>query len=152
LSNAASIEIDSFCNLRKLIADSRIETTEFQRKSLILLCRQLKNEKLVTIFFGLSLETSSSVDFEFCPNEPSQESIIASCFHSCSLEILSLFDFETLKDAISNELLILESKDALLNTIFEHGPVYYSLLGCVHYEFLSASGLVLFLIVFLSQC
>jgi hypothetical protein len=73
--------------------------------------------------------------------DASIDSIVPSNFYSYSISDLSLLSVELLTELVSNESLVVENEDWLLDLIFELGRGYYSLLDYVRYEFLSDRGI-----------
>lgn len=69
---------------------------------------------------------------------------IASTFSSHSKDDIALFDIETLHAILSKDSLKITSNDWLLQMIIDLGSNYSSLLGELHFEFLSSSGLLIF--------
>jgi hypothetical protein len=73
--------------------------------------------------------------------EASIDSLVPSSFYSYSIPDLSLLSIESLSEIVSNESLVVESEDWLLDLILALGRSYYSLLDYVRYEFLSDQGI-----------
>jgi hypothetical protein len=124
-----------------LVSGETVELSLEERKSLIFLCRYLKNKKFEKIIFGMLIGMSSSVLMQFYEQEPKYDAMIASQFYSYSQEDICLFDVDVLEALLSSKSLVVWHEDSLLDTILELGCDYYSLLRYVRFEFLTLFGI-----------
>jgi hypothetical protein len=93
------------------------------------------------IIFSGSIGQSKSTTVKISKFEDSIDSPVSSHFYSYSRSDLSLLSIESLSSLLSEDELVIETEDWLLELILELGPSYYSLLDYVRYEFLSSNGI-----------
>jgi hypothetical protein len=138
-----SIDSESMSKLIRLFSGDSVEICLNERKSMISLCRILKNKIIEKMIFGLSVGQSSSfvMTFRDFQKDRLDETLIASHFYLYSRDDLLMLDVETLNEVISNDSLVVLSEDSLLEQILEFGREYLLLLGHLRFENLSLSGI-----------
>jgi hypothetical protein len=140
------VDVSTFSILPELYRFEEMLVREADVRSLIRICRYLKNGNIAQILFGLHCKASTSPLklklLEMTSFDPAQ---IAKDFYLFSVHEISVLDIDTLSHILLSDSLRIENEDWLLQMIIELGSDYSSLLNHLHFEFLSSSGILRFI-------
>jgi hypothetical protein len=136
------INASTFSVFQELYHFEEMSIKHADMRSLIGICRHLKNGDIAQILFGLHCKASTDpLKFKLFEMTSSNSAQIARDFYLFSIHDLSLLDVDTLSHILWSNSLRIKNEDWLLQMIIELGSDYSSLLNYLHFEFLSSSSI-----------